>query len=83
MSTKLHFWRRAEGDIGRESREPCPLARLDDGRYARYHMACPDFERGLECQRAGLWHWDYLGGGVIHTMDGVAQYPGPERRKAR
>ena len=79
MATKLHFWRRVEGAVGREHLEPGPIAKLDDGRYVRYHFATASFYGASDLLRRSLWHWEYLGAGELWTIDGVVQFP-KERR---
>jgi hypothetical protein len=69
---KLHFWLRIEGDIGREKFDGLPLAELDNGHLAKYHMADPDFARAnREIVQCSLFHWKYLGTGRLYMVDGV------------
>lgn len=93
MSTTLHFWERVEGDISSETKSQIPWAKLEDGSIVKYHAAGTDkarMERLLFRPPMGmaqpLWHWRYLGKGVIWDIDGVVQFAGktsPPRISAR
>lgn len=63
----LHFWKRREGPVGEEMRRPPTWAALDDGQILQYHAAGTDRAVMEDLLSNSVWHWDYLGQGVIDT----------------
>jgi hypothetical protein len=71
---RLHFWRRREGSIGEERRRPPTWAALDDGQVLQYHAAGVDRAEIEALLSTGvLWHWEYLGQGVIDPNEVFAR----------
>jgi hypothetical protein len=61
----MHFWRRREGPLTMNEHTDPTWAILDDGKLVLYHAAGADRAETERLLRRGLWHWDYLGRGVI------------------
>jgi hypothetical protein len=75
---KLHFWWRVGGNHFFEVKNPRPLAKLDDGRIVKFHISGRDRKETEDILRHGVFKWRYLGMGVIHAVENVAQYPYPK-----